>query len=661
MAGALPTLFSLSAAAAASPLSEPDQEPGQLGLVSQILLVATLPCLRGSLRRMVRKSNSAASEAVPALAEMVRLISASPGAQLPAGMQVQAVSAWGLVCDAAEALGPHGWDGAARLSVRLLPSLADLAAEAIQQAAKKERAAAAHWMPAHHLGLPDQMLASLRRAVASAKIGILCATALPDAFSTQRMLEAASCAEAVLRLLPILAASLQPHCAGGPAFVRSCIALAGRCATYLCTAAHGPASQSGRQEEAAGMSLRLRGLHKLVCRLVLHLAHGAPWVPDELCWCPLAKLLDKSLMSLLSGPRSHAPRAELPDRTWRALAAAHLEAAIEVLQHGTAALQGGSSRLLAALSTRGVATLARVCTIADPAPGSGSAVVACSAAAEVALCQMLSRLLASPPGVVGASAETPAPRDPSVLLPFSLCLEAAAACPPLAAALASCGLLGSVLERAANEQRTALQQCAPQALSDILEAMLNKIEATHGGGFSAVLLAAGRDVSRQLVQHRQSPPAGAGLAALVPRALQVAQQLGAALHAYCQQPEQQRAALAEVALAAASRSCAFLRCANVGGRGGPDAGQGEGSLRCGGSIPPSLQCTQHCLNLAPCSSFLTCNQEQGPPSWDGRLLLQAAEFAAHRTSGFRSPAGTHTRRLQQSVLLGQQTCIEAMG
>ena len=35
-----------------------------------------------------------------------------------------------------------------------------------------------------------------------------------------------------------------------------------------------------------------------------------------------------------------------------------------------------------------------------------------------------------------------------------------------------------------------------------------------------------------------------------------------------------------VAQAAASRSCAYLRCANLGGEGGPAAGQGAGSMRC---------------------------------------------------------------------------------
>ena len=35
-----------------------------------------------------------------------------------------------------------------------------------------------------------------------------------------------------------------------------------------------------------------------------------------------------------------------------------------------------------------------------------------------------------------------------------------------------------------------------------------------------------------------------------------------------------------VAQASAGRSCAYLRCANLGGEGGPAAGQGVGSKRC---------------------------------------------------------------------------------
>ena len=45
-------------------------------------------------------------------------------------------------------------------------------------------------------------------------------------------------------------------------------------------------------------------------------------------------------------------------------------------------------------------------------------------------------------------------------------------------------------------------------------------------------------------------------------------------------PEQQAAQQLEMAQAAATRSCAYLRCANLGGKGGPFAGQGADSKRC---------------------------------------------------------------------------------
>ena len=46
------------------------------------------------------------------------------------------------------------------------------------------------------------------------------------------------------------------------------------------------------------------------------------------------------------------------------------------------------------------------------------------------------------------------------------------------------------------------------------------------------------------------------------------------------EPEQVAAARLELARAAATRSCAYLGCANLGGEGGPDAGQRPGSQRC---------------------------------------------------------------------------------
>ena len=56
--------------------------------------------------------------------------------------------------------------------------------------------------------------------------------------------------------------------------------------------------------------------------------------------------------------------------------------------------------------------------------------------------------------------------------------------------------------------------------------------------------------------------------------------LAACLAAYWQQPEQQTAQQVLLAQAAATRSCAYLRCSNVGAEGGPAAGQGLGSMRC---------------------------------------------------------------------------------
>ncbi len=56
--------------------------------------------------------------------------------------------------------------------------------------------------------------------------------------------------------------------------------------------------------------------------------------------------------------------------------------------------------------------------------------------------------------------------------------------------------------------------------------------------------------------------------------------LAVALLAWWRHPKAQPAAALELAQAAAARSCAYLRCANLGGEGGPAAGQGAGSLRC---------------------------------------------------------------------------------
>ena len=58
-----------------------------------------------------------------------------------------------------------------------------------------------------------------------------------------------------------------------------------------------------------------------------------------------------------------------------------------------------------------------------------------------------------------------------------------------------------------------------------------------------------------------------------------AEGLSAALQRFWALPEQVAAARLELAQPAASRSCAYLACANLGGSGGPAAGEGEGGWR----------------------------------------------------------------------------------
>ena len=75
-------------------------------------------------------------------------------------------------------------------------------------------------------------------------------------------------------------------------------------------------------------------------------------------------------------------------------------------------------------------------------------------------------------------------------------------------------------------------------------------------------------------------PVAAISADLRQRALPPAAHLAAALLDWWRRPEQQQQDALALAQAAAGRCCAYLRCANLGGEGGPAAGQGVGSMRC---------------------------------------------------------------------------------
>jgi len=60
----------------------------------------------------------------------------------------------------------------------------------------------------------------------------------------------------------------------------------------------------------------------------------------------------------------------------------------------------------------------------------------------------------------------------------------------------------------------------------------------------------------------------------------IAAQAAALLQEHWQRPEQQAEAVQWLAQMVPTRSCAYLRCANLGVGGGPGPGEGEGSKRC---------------------------------------------------------------------------------
>lgn len=116
-------------------------------------------------------------------------------------------------------------------------------------------------------------------------------------------------------------------------------------------------------------------------------------------------------------------------------------------------------------------------------------------------------------------------------------------------ALKACGSEHALLRSNLEQQRPAMVAAA----CDITRA-----------GPATQLFSTGSAVSQQL--QRSVLPA--------------ARQLGQALLEWWALPEQAGPLKLEAAQAAATRSCGYLRCANLAAEGGPAAGQGVGSMRC---------------------------------------------------------------------------------
>ena len=151
------------------------------------------------------------------------------------------------------------------------------------------------------------------------------------------------------------------------------------------------------------------------------------------------------------------------------------------------------------------------------------------------------------------------------------------AAPQFFALVASTGTLDTVLHAAqARPQDDQLQQAlalVPAVVGSLVEAAKDRDAGEAASDEQAAELDAAvqnwlADSSRSIAQHNAAswlPPF---------------RHLAAALLAWWRRPEAQSAAALELAQAAAARSCAYLRCANLGGEGGPAAGRGAGSQRC---------------------------------------------------------------------------------
>ena len=115
-------------------------------------------------------------------------------------------------------------------------------------------------------------------------------------------------------------------------------------------------------------------------------------------------------------------------------------------------------------------------------------------------------------------------------------------------------------------------------------AAARKISGISRSGNNEALLRAGlAAVEAAIDKFGWAPPTGAAgppLPRLRSELLPPAHQLAGAVQALWQRPEAQQEQQLEAAQAAATRSCAYLRCANLGGEGGPAGGEGVGSKRC---------------------------------------------------------------------------------
>ena len=131
----------------------------------------------------------------------------------------------------------------------------------------------------------------------------------------------------------------------------------------------------------------------------------------------------------------------------------------------------------------------------------------------------------------------------------------------------------------------ALEQAAAGAIAGLAQADSSQAAADQQQQLAHRLQAALDGLSQEHTTVRRSLKAvvssnSAQRAVLLRQLLQPAADLGAALLAYYELPDQRAAERLELARIAATRSCAYLRCSNLAAGGGPAAGEGDGSKKC---------------------------------------------------------------------------------
>ena len=152
------------------------------------------------------------------------------------------------------------------------------------------------------------------------------------------------------------------------------------------------------------------------------------------------------------------------------------------------------------------------------------------------------------------------------VLPACLCLLPAGVC-------ASCRPLSRVMcsQEAPEAETTVILQALAQA-GFVCRVALGSVREAAGEGPAAALARQLEEDLRGLVEHGFRGRTAA---------LQPAAAVAAAVQQFWATPERLAATRLEAAQAAAVRSCAYLRCANLPGfSGGAAAAEGAGSMRC---------------------------------------------------------------------------------